>query len=120
MKQGPQQIRRKDDDNAGNVLAATVKRVKKTYCSILEYHYTDVETWERLLLLGSPSTCGFSRYGVVLATQWGILRLPLRFFFFSLEVLSKLALLGIAQAAGFTTLNAACSDTSSLAEVIPL
>lgn len=72
-KQGPPQIRRLGDDNVGNFQVTAVQRQRKAYCSIIEQYYTDVETWGELLLLGSPSTCGFSRYVVVLATQWGIL-----------------------------------------------
>ena len=63
-KQGPPQIRRLGDDNVGNFQVAAVQRQRKTYCSIIEQYYTDVETWGELLLLGSPSTCGFSRYAV--------------------------------------------------------
>jgi len=73
-KQGPPQIRRLGDDNVGNFQVAAVQRQRKTYCSIIEQYHTDVETWGELLLLCSLSTCGFSRYVVVLATQWGILR----------------------------------------------
>ena len=72
-KQGPPQIRRLGDDNVGNFQVAAVQRQRKTYCSMIGQYYTDVETWKELLLLSSPSTCGFSRHMVVLATQWGIL-----------------------------------------------
>jgi hypothetical protein len=61
---GPPQIRRGGDNNIGNFLVATVRRLGKTRRMLLTFCHTDTETWKRLLLPTSLSTYDFSRNGV--------------------------------------------------------
>jgi hypothetical protein len=72
-KRGRPQIWTLGDDNVSNFEVAAIQRRRKTYCINLKYCYAGIKTWKEILLLKSLSTCSFSRYRVVLATQWGIL-----------------------------------------------
>jgi hypothetical protein len=71
-KQGRLQIWTLGNDNVGDSEVAAIQRQRKTYCINLKYCYAGIKMWKEILLLKSLSTYGFSRYRVVLATQWGI------------------------------------------------
>ena len=43
IRQGPPQIRRRGDDNVGNFLEETVKRLRKTHRVSLMYYHTGIE-----------------------------------------------------------------------------